>query len=138
MSTIIPIHHEIFDQYFLKLIERASNELILQSDHDSMDPEVQHLYNFHARFLTPVLKHTHEMYVVLSIASSPKQLGDFTINFQEKIWIVDMIFIMANNRIHRLVRLNHDAVPYLPFSSVENSLLTKDEREFWLANKNKI
>jgi hypothetical protein len=132
--AVLSIHHEAFDEHYMSLMELASNELILQSDHDSMEPEVQELYDFYPHFVKPVLKHSHDMYVVLCTPDVP-QVGDYKIEFNDKRFVVSMIFTAKHNTVQRLVRFNHETVPLVHFSPCSDyQRMTRDEREFWASS----
>ena len=129
---ILPIHHEVFDDHYVKLLQKASDELVLQSDHDSMEPKVQDLYDFHRHFVKPVLKHLLDMYVVL-LTPTVSQLHDYKINIDCKQYVVNMIFTSKENTVQRLVRLNEEMIPNVLnfYPCTEYCNITSDERCFW-------
>lgn len=128
---ILPIHHEAFDEHYVRLLQKASDELILQSDHDSMDPAIQDLYDFHRHFVKPVLKHSQDMYIVLC-TPLVSRIGDYEITLDDKQYVVNMLFTSKHQTVQRLVRLHEEYAPLTNFSMSSSDCTTRDEREYWL------
>lgn len=128
--SILPIHHDAFEDDYTAIFKRASDELVLQSDHDSFEPEVQGLYDFFSCFLQPVLRHTHQMHVVLREQLS-EHIGDIRVEFMDKWWVVDMVFVSRDCILERLVRFSCELSPGAVNLPHSQRMITRDEREFW-------